>query len=67
MEPEDNDNGVDAGILFARAMIMTATVYYVLTMFNETCWLINTLVFSACTAFALHKAGKALTGTATAE
>ena len=62
VEP-DNSNGVDASILFARAMIMTAALFYILTIFNEACWLINTLVFTICMAFSLIRASGELTGT----
>lgn len=50
---------VNGGVLFARAMIMTAALFYALAMFND-CWLINLLIFTACSVFALIKASTAL-------
>lgn len=50
---------VDGGMLFARAMIMTAALFYVLAMFNEL-WLVNLIVFTVCSVCALIKATSSL-------
>ena len=49
-------SGVDSNLLYSRAMIGTAALFYLLVVFNEA-WLVNTVVFTACTVCILLKTG----------
>ena len=62
VEDSNSALGVDDGVLFARALIMTAALFYVLVMFNH-CWLVNFFVFILCITFSLVQASSALDDT----